>query len=125
MKHSKDGSIFIFEPKTFLIAEIVCFGWTLNVDFFPVIDRIGISRFIILMAIKRKGGILTLTCYHLGGEDVDSRMVDYFADRFQKKFKCDLRESTRALKTLRTVCERAKRTISTAANASILCESLY
>ena len=62
---------------------------------------------------------------HLGGEDFDSRMVDYFADRFQKKFKCDLRESPRALRTLRTACERAKRTISTASNASILCEALY
>jgi L1 cell adhesion molecule like protein len=62
---------------------------------------------------------------HLGGEDFDSRMVDYFADRFQKKFKCDLRESPRALRTLRTACERAKRTLSSAANASIMCESLY
>ena len=62
---------------------------------------------------------------HLGGEDFDSRMVDYFADRFQKKFHCDLRESPRAIRTLRTACERAKRTISTAANASILCEALY
>jgi L1 cell adhesion molecule like protein len=52
-------------------------------------------------------------------------MVDYFADRFQKKFKCDLRESPRALRTLRTACERAKRTVSSAANASIMCESLY
>jgi L1 cell adhesion molecule like protein len=62
---------------------------------------------------------------HLGGEDFDSRMVDYFSDRFQKKFKCDLRESPRALRTLRTACERAKRTLSSAANASIMCESLY
>jgi L1 cell adhesion molecule like protein len=62
---------------------------------------------------------------HLGGEDFDSRMVDYFADRFQKKFKVDLRESPRALRTLRTACERAKRTLSSAANASIMCESLY
>jgi L1 cell adhesion molecule like protein len=62
---------------------------------------------------------------HLGGEDFDSRMVDYFADRFQKKFKTDLRESPRALRTLRTACERAKRTLSSAANASIMCESLY
>ena len=62
---------------------------------------------------------------HLGGEDFDSRMVNYFADRFQKKFKCDLRESPRALRTLRTACERAKRTLSTATSASIMCESLY
>jgi L1 cell adhesion molecule like protein len=62
---------------------------------------------------------------HLGGEDFDSRMVDYFADRFQKKFKSNLRESPRALRTLRTACERAKRTLSSAASASIMCESLY
>jgi L1 cell adhesion molecule like protein len=49
-------------------------------------------------------------------------MFDYFADRFNKKFKVDLRESPRALKTR---CERAKRTLSSAANASTRCESLY
>ena len=62
---------------------------------------------------------------HLGGEDFDNRMVNFFADRFQKKFKCDLRQSPRALRTLRTACERAKRTLSTATNASIVCDSLY
>jgi L1 cell adhesion molecule like protein len=62
---------------------------------------------------------------HLGGEDFDNRMVEYFADRFEKKFKCDLRKSPRALRTLRTACERAKRTLSTATTASIICDSLY
>lgn len=62
---------------------------------------------------------------HLGGEDFDNRMVNFLADRFQKKFKCDLRQSPRALRTLRTACERAKRTLSTATNASIVCDSLY
>ena len=62
---------------------------------------------------------------HLGGEDFDNRLVNYFADRFQKKFKCDLRQSPRALRTLRTACERAKRTLSTATTASIICDSLY
>lgn len=62
---------------------------------------------------------------HLGGEDFDNRLVNYFADRFQKKYKCDLRQSPRALRTLRTACERAKRTLSTAATASIICDSLY
>jgi L1 cell adhesion molecule like protein len=62
---------------------------------------------------------------HLGGEDFDSRMVEYFAERFQKKFKTDLRTSPRALRTLRTACERAKRTLSTATNASIICDSLF
>ena len=62
---------------------------------------------------------------HLGGEDFDNRMVNYFADKFQKKYKCDLRQSPRALRTLRTACERAKRTLSTATSASIVCDSLY
>ncbi|KAH0805413.1 cytoplasmic heat shock protein 70 [Histomonas meleagridis] len=43
----------------------------------------------------------------------------------KKKFKCDLRQSPRALRTLRTACERAKRTLSTATSASIVCDSLY
>jgi L1 cell adhesion molecule like protein len=62
---------------------------------------------------------------HLGGEDFDIHMVNYFADRFQKKFKSDLRQSPRALRTLRTACERAKRTLSSATTASIICDSLY
>ena len=62
---------------------------------------------------------------HLGGEDFDSRLVEYFADRFQKKYKCDLHESPRALRTLRTACERAKRTLSTSSNTSVICESIY
>ena len=62
---------------------------------------------------------------HLGGEDFDNRLVNYFADRFQKKYRCDLRESPRALRSLRTACERAKRTLSTATTASIVCDSLY
>ena len=62
---------------------------------------------------------------HLGGEDFDSILVNHFADKFQKKHGLDLRESPRALRTLRTACERAKRTISSATSAQILCESLY
>jgi L1 cell adhesion molecule like protein len=62
---------------------------------------------------------------HLGGEDFDSRMVEYFADRFERKHKCDLRESPRALRTLRTACEKAKRTLSSATSASIMCESIF
>jgi L1 cell adhesion molecule like protein len=62
---------------------------------------------------------------HLGGEDFDNRMVNFFADRFQRKFKSDLRQSPRALRILRRACERAKRTLSKAMTASIICESLY
>ena len=62
---------------------------------------------------------------HLGGEDLDNKMVEYFAERFNRKYKCDLKESPRALRMLRTACERAKRTLSTASTASVICESIY
>lgn len=62
---------------------------------------------------------------HLGGEDFDSILVNYFADRFNKKYKKDLRSNPRSLRSLRTACERAKRTLSTSTSASICCESIF
>lgn len=43
---------------------------------------------------------------HLGGEDFDNRLVNYFADEFKRKFKKDLSKSPRALRRLRTAAER-------------------
>jgi len=62
---------------------------------------------------------------HLGGEDFDNRMVDYFVAEFKKKHKKDLTSNPRALRRLRTACERAKRTLSSATQASIEMESLH
>ena len=62
---------------------------------------------------------------HLGGEDFDNRMVDYFIDEFKKKHKKDLRESQRALRRLRTSCERAKRQLSSNTQAYIEIDGLY
>ena len=62
---------------------------------------------------------------HLGGEDFDNRMVDHFVKEFQRKHKKDLTENKRALRRLRTACERAKRTLSASAQASIEIDSLY
>merc|ERR1711963_1359753 len=62
---------------------------------------------------------------HLGGEDFDNRMVDHFIKEFQRKHKKDLTGNKRALRRLRTVCERAKRTLSASAQASIEIDSLY
>ena len=49
---------------------------------------------------------------HLGGEDFDQRLVDHFVKEFQRKHKKDLKSSKRAVRRLRTACERAKRTLS-------------
>merc|ERR1712013_980916 len=56
---------------------------------------------------------------HLGGEDFDNRMVDHFVNEFKRKHKKDLTGNKRALRRLRTACERAKRTLSASAQASI------
>ena len=61
---------------------------------------------------------------HLGGEDFDSRMVDHFVAEFKRKFKRDLKGNSRALRRLRTACERAKRSLSTSTQASIEIDSL-
>merc|ERR1711941_155305 len=56
---------------------------------------------------------------HLGGEDFDNRMVDHFTKEFLRKHKKDLTKNKRALRRLRTACERAKRTLSASAQASV------
>ena len=61
---------------------------------------------------------------HLGGEDFDNRLVDYFVEEFKRKYKKDLRHNPRALRRLRTACERAKRTLSSSTDASIEVDSL-
>merc|ERR1719439_372934 len=56
---------------------------------------------------------------HLGGEDFDNRMVDYFVQEFKNKNKKDITDSPRSLRRLRSACERAKRTLSSTAQTSI------
>ena len=62
---------------------------------------------------------------HLGGEDFDNRMVDHFVKEFQRKHKQDISGNKRALRRLSTACERAKRTLSASAQASIEIDSLH
>ncbi|ETW85799.1 hypothetical protein HETIRDRAFT_407686 [Heterobasidion irregulare TC 32-1] len=62
---------------------------------------------------------------HLGGEDFDNRLVNHFVQEFKRKFKKDLSSNPRALRRLRTACERAKRTLSSAAQTSIEIDSLF
>ncbi|GAO46261.1 hypothetical protein G7K_0496-t1 [Saitoella complicata NRRL Y-17804] len=62
---------------------------------------------------------------HLGGEDFDNRLVNHFIQEFKRKFKKDLSSNARALRRLRTACERAKRTLSSSAQTSIEIDSLF
>merc|ERR1712240_11511 len=62
---------------------------------------------------------------HLGGEDFDNRLVDHFVKEFLRKNKKDITGNKRALRRLRTACERAKRTLSASAQANIEIDSLF
>ncbi|KAI5072514.1 hypothetical protein GOP47_0012620 [Adiantum capillus-veneris] len=62
---------------------------------------------------------------HLGGEDFDNRMVNHFVQDFKRKYKKDITGNVRALRRLRTACERAKRALSSATQTTIEIDSLY
>jgi len=62
---------------------------------------------------------------HLGGEDFDNRMVDYFLTDFKRKHRKDMSQNQRSLRRLRTACERAKRTLSSSTQAHIEIDSLF
>ncbi|XP_022645011.1 heat shock 70 kDa protein 1-like [Varroa jacobsoni] len=62
---------------------------------------------------------------HLGGEDFDNRMVGYFVEEFKRKHKRDLSTNKRAIRRLRTACERAKRTLSSSTSTAMEVDSLF
>jgi L1 cell adhesion molecule like protein len=73
-----------------------------------------------LIEVKATGGNT-----HLGGSDIDNRLVEHFAKEFQRKHKQDLTQNPRALKRLRTQCERLKKTLSASTTSSIEIDSLH
>jgi heat shock 70kDa protein 1/2/6/8 len=62
---------------------------------------------------------------HLGGEDFDNRLVSFCIQEFKRKHKKDPSDNARALRRIRTACERAKRTLSSAAQTTIEVDSAY
>ncbi|RWR76779.1 heat shock cognate protein 2-like protein [Cinnamomum micranthum f. kanehirae] len=62
---------------------------------------------------------------HLGGEDFDNRLVNHLIREFKRKHKKDISGSPRAIRRLRTSCERAKRTLSSMAQTTIGIDCLY
>ena len=62
---------------------------------------------------------------HLGGEDFDNRMVTHFVEEFKRKYNKDLSTNKKAIRRLRTACERAKRTLSSSTQATIEIDSLH
>lgn len=98
------------KEKNVLIFD--CGGGTFDVSILAIDDSI--------FEVKATAGDT-----HLGGEDFDNRLVEYFTEEFRRKHKKDLTESKKALRRLRTACENAKRTLSAASVANIEIDSLY
>ena len=62
---------------------------------------------------------------HLGGEDIDNILVDHLKFEFKRKHQKDISTNKRAMRRLRTTCERAKRTLSSSSEASIEIDLLF
>jgi len=61
---------------------------------------------------------------HLGGEDFDNVLVDYCISQFKKKTGLDIKNNARAMRRLRTQCEKTKRILSSAHTSEVFCEAL-
>ncbi|KAI4966134.1 hypothetical protein ZWY2020_046424 [Hordeum vulgare] len=98
------------EAKTVLIFDLG--GGTMDVSIISVKDGV--------FTVKATSGDT-----HLGGQDLNNRMVEHFVEDFLKKHKSDIRGSPRALMRLRTACERAKRMLSSMVEAKFEIDSLH
>jgi L1 cell adhesion molecule like protein len=94
------------------IIIVDCGGGTHDVSVISIDDAI--------FEVKATGG----DC-HLGGEDFDTILVEYFIEEFKRKHRKDIRDNLRAVRRLRTACENAKRTLSSATLANIEIDGLY
>ena len=101
-KKSKEENVLIFD----------CGGGTHDVSLLTLDDGI--------FEVKATGGDS-----HLGGEDFDNRMTNYVVQEFKKKTKLDISDNPRAMRRVKTACERAKRTLSSAATATVEIDALY
>jgi heat shock protein 1/8 len=61
---------------------------------------------------------------HLGGEDFDNTLLEHFKNEFKRKSKLDISDDPRALRRLRSACERAKRTLSSVTQTTVEVDSL-
>ncbi|KAI9698484.1 MAG: Heat shock protein ssb1 [Candelina mexicana] len=76
-----------------------------------------------------QGGVFTVKATagdtHLGGQDFDTNLLEHFKKEFQRKTKKDMSSDARALRRLRTACERAKRTLSNGTQTTVEIDSLF
>ena len=61
---------------------------------------------------------------HLGGEDFDTKLIDYCLKEFHDKTAINIMNNPKALRRLRTECEKAKKFLSSAKKTTIEIEEL-
>ena len=101
-KSSKEKHVLIFD----------CGGGTHDVTLLSIEDGI--------FEVKATAGDS-----HLGGEDFDNRLLNHFVQEFKRKHKKDISDNARAIRRLRTSCERAKRNLSSSSQSTLEIDSLY
>jgi L1 cell adhesion molecule like protein len=80
-----------------------------------------------LLTIKDNTFQVKATCgnTHLGGEDIDNRLVNYFVEEIKRKKRLSIIKNPKALRRLRTACEKAKRTLSFAVVTNVEVDALF
>ncbi|KAL7619130.1 hypothetical protein Lser_V15G03422 [Lactuca serriola] len=81
-----------------------------------------------LVTIDKKGTIAVKAVAgdtHLGGQDFDNTMVDFFVEQFKRKHSIDIGKNKRALSRLRVACEKAKRVLSSIIDTTVDIDSLH
>jgi heat shock protein 1/8 len=92
-----------------------------------VFDMGGGTHDVSLLEISTDGVIECLATggdVHLGGTDLDNRLLQHCCEEFKKRHKRDLNDNSRGLRRLLTSCERAKKTLSSSTTASIEVDAL-
>ena len=101
-KSSKEKHVLIFD----------CGGGTHDVTLLSIEDGI--------FEVKATAGDS-----HLGGEDLDNKLVNHFCQEFKRKHKKDISTNARSMRRLRTACERAKRNLSSSTSTTVEIDSLF
>jgi heat shock protein 1/8 len=89
-----------------------CGGGTHDVSLLNIEDGI--------FEVKATGGDT-----HLGGADIDNRIVEHLIKEFKMKHKVDLSDNKKAMKRLTAAAERAKRNLSSSTVTTVEIDSLY
>lgn len=116
---------FINEPSAALLAHVEQFPFEHDVN--VVVADFGGTRSDAAVIAVRNGIFTILATKHdtqLGGDNLDSELVEYFAKDFEKKNKSNPRKNVRSMAKLRAHASATKNTLSNATSATISIDSL-